>query len=79
MTATVQTIKKFCEETGIGRTKVKELINDAIIPTVPREETGGLVLINKLEWDRRVQANQVLLPVPPRKRKLLESQKEDEE
>lgn len=79
MTATVQTINKFCEETGISRTKVKELIADSIIPTVPREESNGLVLINKLEWDRRVQANQVLLPVPPRKRKLLESQKEDEE
>ena len=78
MTATVQTINKFCEETGISRTKVKELIADSIIPTVPREESNGLVLINKLEWDRRVQANQVLLPVPPRKRKLLESQKEDE-
>ncbi|MGN2718837.1 hypothetical protein ACTFQF_17585 [Aliivibrio fischeri] len=75
MTATVQTIKKFCEETGIGRTKVKELIADLIIPTVPREESNGLVLINKLEWDRRVQANQVLLPIPPRKRKLLESQR----
>lgn len=78
MTATVQTINKFCEETGISRTKVKELIADSIIPTVPREESNGLILINKLEWDRRVQANQVLLPVPPRKRKLLESQKEDE-
>ncbi|MUK92085.1 hypothetical protein GNP80_06480 [Aliivibrio fischeri] len=79
MTATVQTINKFCEETGISRTKVKELIADLIIPTVPREESNGLVLINKLEWDRRVQANQVLLPIPPRKRKLLESQKEGEE
>ncbi len=72
MSATVQTINKFCEETGISRTKVKELINEGIVPTVPKEKSGGLVLINKLEFDRRVSANQVTLPVSPRSRKQLE-------
>lgn len=71
MTATVQTINKFCEETGISRTKVKELIEDLVVPLVPREETGGLVLINKQEFDRRLAAGQITLPIPPRKRKAL--------
>ncbi|MGL4379668.1 MAG: hypothetical protein ACRCTB_00915 [Vibrio sp.] len=69
MTATVQTINKFCEETGISRTKVKELIADFIVPTVPREHSGSLVLIDKLEFDRRLAAGQITLPTPPRKRK----------
>jgi hypothetical protein len=72
MSATVQTINKFCEETGISRTKVKELIAQGIIPTIPREKTGTLDLINKLEFDRRVSANQITLPIPPRSRKQLE-------
>lgn len=72
MSATVQTINKFCEETGISRTKVKELIAELVIPTVPQEESGGLVLINKLEFDRRVAANQVTLPIPPRSRKRMD-------
>ncbi|ASA56418.1 MULTISPECIES: hypothetical protein [Vibrio] len=74
MSASVQTINKFCEETGMSRTKVKELINDCIIPTIPQEQSGGLVLINKLEFDRRIAANQIMLPIPPRKRKLLDSE-----
>jgi len=77
MTASVQTINKFCEESGLSRTKVKELISDSVIPLVPQEETGGLVLINKLEFDRRVSANQITIPVNPRKRKALEMQQED--
>ncbi|WED27186.1 hypothetical protein L3V77_02825 [Vibrio sp. DW001] len=72
MTATVQTINKFCEESGISRTKVKELIIESVIPTVPQEESGGLVLINKLEFDRRVAANQITLPIPPRSRKRID-------
>lgn len=75
MTATVQTINKFCEETGISRTKVKELIADFIIPLVPREKTGGMVLIDKLEFDRRLAAGQITLPISPRKRKELEALK----
>lgn len=78
MTASVQTINKFCEDTGMSRTKVKELIEDFIVPILPREETTGLVLINRLEFDRRVAANQIILPIPPRKRKELERLKEDE-
>ena len=78
MTASVQTINKFCEETGISRTKVKELIDDSIIPTVPAQKTGGLVLINKLEFDRRVEANQIVLPLPPRSRKRLSELREME-
>lgn len=72
MSATVQTINKFCEETGISRTKVKELIDDGVIPMIPKERSGTLELINKLEWDRRIAANQITLPVPPRVRKKLE-------
>lgn len=75
MTASVQTINKFCEDTGMSRTKVKELIEDFIVPILPREETTGLVLINRLEFDRRVAANQIILPIPPRKRKELENLK----
>lgn len=78
MTASVQTINKFCEETGISRTKVKELIADGIIPTIPREKEGTLDLINKLEWDRRIAANQITLPIPPRSRKRMEELKEME-
>lgn len=78
MTATVQTINKFCEETGISRTKVKELINDFVVPLVPRDEQGGLVLIDKQEFDRRLGAGQVTLPIPPRKRKELEAIAADE-
>jgi hypothetical protein len=75
MSATVQTRNKFVEETGISLTKVKELIAEGIIPTVPQEESGGLVLINKLEFDRRIAANQITLPIPPRSRKRLEELK----
>lgn len=73
MVATVQTINKFCEETGISRTKVKELIADGIVPTMPREKSGTLELINKYEFDRRVAANQITLPIPPRIRKEMEA------
>lgn len=79
MTASVQTRNKFVEETGISLSKVKELIADGIIPVVPQEETGGLVLINKLEFDRRVSANQITIPINPRKRKALEEQDEGSE
>ncbi|SHO59126.1 hypothetical protein [Vibrio quintilis] len=74
MSASVQTINKFCEETGMSRTKVKELINDCVIPVIPQERSGSLVLINKLEFDRRIAANQITLPVSPRKRKQLEEE-----
>lgn len=73
MVATVQTINKFCEETGISRTKVKELIADGIIPTMPREKSGTLELINKFEFDRRVAANQITLPIPLRVRERMEA------
>lgn len=79
MTASVQTINKFCEDTGMSRTKVKELIEDFVVPILPREETTGLILINRLEFDRRVAANQIILPIPPRKRKELEKLKAGDE
>jgi len=74
MTATVQTINKFCEETGISRAKAKELIADLIIPLVPRETSGTLVLIDKLEFDRRLAAGQITLPIPPRMRKRMQEE-----
>jgi hypothetical protein len=71
MVATVQTKKAFSQETGIGITKINELIASGDIPVIPQQKSGGLVLINKLEFDRRVAANQFTLPIPKRGRKQL--------
>ncbi|WP_375752722.1 hypothetical protein [Vibrio sp. HN007] len=67
MTATVQTKKKFTEETGVSLSKLNELIKEGAIPLVPQEKSGGLVLINKLEFDRRVGANQFVIPAKNKK------------
>ncbi len=69
MSATVQTIKKFSEETGMSVTKIRELIRQKIIPEVPREHSDCMQLINKKEFDRRLEGNLIEIPIPERSKK----------
>jgi hypothetical protein len=66
MTASVQTIRKFHEETGIGISKIRELIRQNIIPEVPREHDDCMQLINKKEFDRRLLNNLIEIPISER-------------
>ncbi|UJF17226.1 hypothetical protein L0B53_00165 [Vibrio sp. SS-MA-C1-2] len=61
MTATVQTVKKFCEETGISHKQVIHRMNIGDIPEVERVNRRGTRLINKLAFDRLVENNEFYL------------------
>lgn len=63
MTASVQTVKKFSEETGISITKVKELIRQGVIPEVPRDSENSLQLVNRKEFDKRLEDNLIVIPL----------------
>ncbi len=67
----VQTVKKFHEETGISISKIKELVRQGVIPEVPRDHDDCMQLINVQEFDRRMEENNVTIPLSERSIKRL--------
>lgn len=66
MTASIQTVKKFHEETGISISKIRELIRQNVIPEIPREHDDCMQLINRKEFDRRLKNNLIEIPISER-------------
>ena len=69
MTACIQTVKKFSQETGLSQTKIRELIRQKVIPEVPRTADESMQLINctLLEW--KLRSNLIEIPLSERSQK----------
>ena len=55
----MQTIKRFCEETGLSDKFVRLRMDEGTIPEVPRENDRGTRVINLVELKERLKNNQV--------------------
>ncbi|MEZ8137570.1 hypothetical protein ACED34_18855 [Vibrio splendidus] len=71
--ASVQTVKKFHEETGISVSKIKELIRQGVIHEVPRDHDDCMQLINVREFNRRLDENGITIPLSERSIKRLQN------
>ncbi len=55
----MQTIKRFCDETGLSAKFVRLRMDEGTIPEVPRENDKGTRIINLVELEERLKSNQV--------------------